>query len=409
MAFKKDFILFARILCVFCVLMSTQIGAAGFQFYELATPSIGTASVGQAAFANDASTAYFNPAGMGKLKCSQLLLGTQLANSQTQFAANDITRFSGGSGIPTNLILPSAGIYYVASEEMHPLKFGFSLTSPYGGTILYGDGWAGRYFVQNIALLTLNFNPVIAYEINECLSIGGGFSLQYAKLVETLAFPLGDGIDGQADFRVHTTSPGFNLGLLYSPWEETRFGIAYRSQITQNMKGRLSFLRLTTSPRTRIELLTPQTVIMSLYQKIGCSLALTAEVGWANWKAFKNTLIFIDGFTLVVPREWRNTYRVGLGGEYYLNDCWTWQLGVSYDSAAVKIQHRLPDLPVDRQIRYGTGLIYTTTQGTRLGFQYGFLDLGKAPLDIQTRIGRLSGNYAKNFAHVFTMNVNFGL
>ena len=46
------------------LLVSQLSYAAAFQFYELGAPSNGTAGVGQAALASDASTAYFNPAGM---------------------------------------------------------------------------------------------------------------------------------------------------------------------------------------------------------------------------------------------------------------------------------------------------------------------------------------------------------
>jgi long-chain fatty acid transport protein len=68
-------------------LLSTLIGtsviskasfAGAFQLYELGTPIIGTAGVGQAAVAEDASTAYFNPAGMPLLQNSQFMLGAQM-------------------------------------------------------------------------------------------------------------------------------------------------------------------------------------------------------------------------------------------------------------------------------------------------------------------------------------------
>jgi long-chain fatty acid transport protein len=63
-------------------LLSTLIGtsaisnasfAGAFQLYELGTPIIGTAGVGQAAVAEDTSTAYFNPAGMPLLQNSQFM------------------------------------------------------------------------------------------------------------------------------------------------------------------------------------------------------------------------------------------------------------------------------------------------------------------------------------------------
>lgn len=382
--------------------------AAAFQSYELATPIIGLAGVGQAAVANDASTAYFNPAGMSELENSQMMVGTQLMNSQIQFGKNELTTISGPASNKTNLIIPAAGLYYVDSYSPY-LKYGISLTSPYGGIIDYGDGWSGRYFVQNTALVTLDLNPVVALQMNDWLSLGGGVVLQYAQLNQTSALPLPDNIDGQTDLRVSTTDPGFNLGVLVSCNERLRLGVAYRSQIKQTLKGRVSFLRLNTMPASTVKITTPHNVIASMY--LGCNdcLALLGELGWANWRCFQNTVVTIEGFSLAIPRHWRNTYRAGLGAEYQWTPQVTGTLGISYDSSPTTVAHRLPDLPMDRQVRYGIGLIYTTANCTRLAFQYAFIDLGKAPLNINTRLGTLAGAYSKNFLHVLGINVNFGL
>src|SRR5579872_1795258 len=72
--------------------------AAAFQFYELGTPIIGTAGVGQAAVATDASTSYFNPAGMSQLSNSQFMLGSQALLSYNHFAANNQTTIVGNNG-----------------------------------------------------------------------------------------------------------------------------------------------------------------------------------------------------------------------------------------------------------------------------------------------------------------------
>ena len=70
----------------------------------------------------------------------------------------------------------------------------------------------GRYAVQQMEFYTLNFNPVVSYQINEWAAIGGGFSIEYANLYQTVAlpFPVLRAIDGQATVKADNVSPGFN-------------------------------------------------------------------------------------------------------------------------------------------------------------------------------------------------------
>ncbi|GEM_PF-3480122 len=62
----------------FSLFLPASLFAGGMQLIEVGTPGMGFAGVGQAAIANDASTAYFNPAGMAFLPCNEVLLGGQL-------------------------------------------------------------------------------------------------------------------------------------------------------------------------------------------------------------------------------------------------------------------------------------------------------------------------------------------
>jgi long-subunit fatty acid transport protein len=81
---------------IYLATLSTSYAAA-FQLYKLGTPIIASAGVGQAALAADASTAYFNPAGMTALPRSadlpmdrQIRVGAGVlyaATKQIQFGA----------------------------------------------------------------------------------------------------------------------------------------------------------------------------------------------------------------------------------------------------------------------------------------------------------------------------------
>ena len=79
------------------VLLTASAQAAGLWLFEQGTPDLGAAAAGRAAMAKDASTAFGNPAGMTRLKDSQLTVGAQTLFPQIKFNADD-SSFGGGSG-----------------------------------------------------------------------------------------------------------------------------------------------------------------------------------------------------------------------------------------------------------------------------------------------------------------------
>lgn len=97
------------------LLLSNTVFAGGFQLYELGTPIMGTAAVGQAAVANDASTSYFNPAGMTQLPSSQFLLGSVILLPDTQFSVGSSNTIHGDNGGDAGILTPGVGSYYVYS------------------------------------------------------------------------------------------------------------------------------------------------------------------------------------------------------------------------------------------------------------------------------------------------------
>lgn len=392
------------LLLIACFFLCTKLFAAAFQFYELGTPIIGTATVGQAVV-DDASAVYFNPSSMTQLQRSQFLLGSQLLLPYINFRSNNRTTIRGGDGGDAALLTPGLDMYYVYSLTP-ALKFGVSLTSPYGGYLDYDDDWVGRFIVQNVQFYTLNLNPGIAYRINSWLSLGVGFALEYINLNQTVALPITRLIAGQANLKVHDLSAGFNAGILFSPTSSTQVGVAYRSKINHRMHGHADFLDIAVTPNVITQLTMPQTVMLSVVQGVSRQFSLIGEAGWANWAVMKNTMVRIRNFTLTAPIDWHNTYRIGLGAQYRLAPCLLLQLGGSYDSSPTKRSKRLPDLPMDRQIRIGTGVIYTLMNVVRLGLSYEYLNLGHAPINNISTNGAFSGSYWRDFANTLQVSID---
>src|SRR5512147_487295 len=86
--------------------------AAGLFLYEMATPDLGTASAGRAAAADNAATAFGNPAGMTRLDRSQMLIGIQPGYGISNFDRGSDSTISGGNGGNALGFIPGLGAYF---------------------------------------------------------------------------------------------------------------------------------------------------------------------------------------------------------------------------------------------------------------------------------------------------------
>ncbi len=137
--------------------------------------------------------------------------------------------------------------------------------------------------------------------------------------------------------------------------------------------------------------------------------ALTLDVGWSDYSSFrKNSLDLEGGKSLTIPRNWHDTWRVGLGVQHQFNKKWGAQAGFTYDTSPVDSDDRTPDLPVDRQISISAGLAYEMTEDITMGLNYGYIDLGDADFDLTGPAGgRVSGDYDTNRVNIFGLMLSY--
>ncbi len=164
--------------------------AGGLYLNEFATPSTGVAGAGAEAIANDASTSFalHNPAGMTRLKESQLMLGGGLVFSTIQFDPDPNTPIPGNDGGDAGGPAPLLAAFYSHSLT-DDLKLGFNVFSLSAAVLDYNDDWTGRFLVQEVTFLTVTMNPSVAYRVTDWLSLGAGMTVMYAKLEQKVAVP----------------------------------------------------------------------------------------------------------------------------------------------------------------------------------------------------------------------------
>jgi len=391
--------------------------AAGFALIEQSASQQGNAFAGGAAVANDASTIYFNPAGMTRLK-TQVVAGAHLVITSAKFKGNgtDPAGFptSGGNGGDAggNGVIPNL---YFSTPLGDGLFAGIGINVPFGLSTKYDSNWKGRYQAIESEITTININPSLAYKVSNTFSIGVGINLQYidAKLTQNIdqgslcvptqaalqarGVPGADpancaglvpqGSDAFAKLETDNWAGGYNLGILYEPTSSTRVGLAYRSKVSQQTKGKARFNN--TLPQfssfgifTKTDIVAdvdlPQTASLSVYHDLSSRWSVMADATWTGWDNFDELRIEYDSFQpdTVIDENWDDSWRYALGVDFRLNSAWTLRAGAAFDESPIPDSNRTARIPGEDRIWASAGVGYQVTQtiGIDVGYSHLFID-----------------------------------
>jgi long-chain fatty acid transport protein len=353
--------------------------AGGLFLNEFGTPSMGTAGAGAQAWGDDASTAFHNPAGLTRIDGREFMLTGGVFNSRVKFdlASSPI---SGGDGGNAGGWAPMGGLFYAHSLD-EKFAFGFNMFSISGAALDYDNDWAGRFFVQDITLLTLTFNPSLAYKMTDELSVAAGFGAMYGSLEMDVGLPGGPlPGPGTATIDGDDWAYGYSFSTLYELSEKTRLGALYWSEVELELSGDVEVSGAgTVGSDTTIPL--AQWIKCGIFHELNDKWALLGTVGWEDWSTMDNLLISTESGSVSIPRRWHDTWHYAGGIHYRPADKWLLQAGISYDTSPVDSDDRTPDMPIDRQVRYAIGAQYQKSKTFKIGVALEYIDLGDAKIN----------------------------
>ena len=198
----------------------------------------------------------------------------------------------------------------------------------------YDDNFIGRFSGLLTTIKVVNINPSVAYKVNDQISVA--FGIDYAKAdVEFKQYtpyvgsPLGV-LKGDA------TGWGYNLGAMYQITPDTRLGLSYRSKIKFKLEGDQTVgSPLNINRGIKADLETPDTLSLAVKHQINDKWALLGDYTWTGWSSLQSLepVLKSDGSRATAPLRYnfKDTYRVGLGTTYKLNDQWMLRVGTAYD------------------------------------------------------------------------------
>ena len=407
--------------------------AGGLYLYEIGSPDVGLAAAGYAARAQDASTAFTNPAGMTKLDRPALMAGAQPLyvhisfdpDGNTSHVADTLPGGGQAADGDSSMWMPAGGMFYV-----HPvsdqLRLGFALTGNFGLSLDYEDDWVGRYYAQEATLQAMTIQPAVAWKVNDQFSVGAGIGILYGIFEDKLAVNNLDRSLGDGRLKLEDNEWGVqvNLGLLYEPMPGTRFGLTYLSQADLDFSDTPEFTNLgpgLTAILTNRGLLdaaidlgvkVPQAVMFSAYHELNDRLAIMGNLGWQNWSEFGKVDISVaseNSPSFTTDLDYDDTWHVAFGAQYRLSPLWLLTGGVAYDSAMMDEDQIVPSLPVGETWRFGFGSRYEWSENWTIGAAYELAWIGDLDMDVERGplAGRVSGSYDNTAIHAICLNAEY--
>ncbi len=358
---------------VMAVCAASAAHAAGFMLTEQSAGSLGRAYAGVGVDGTDISGVYYNPATMTLHPGTQIQAGFVAVGLDLAYESNDGSVTENGQY--NTQAIPHGYISHQISDSMW---VGLAMTVPFGMGTEYDDNWSLANRGISAEVLTFDFNPNVAWKVSDKLSLGAGMSIQYAqadlKMRDNATEVVPVTMDGEVD--ADSWAWGFNLGLMWTPTENLRFGLSYRSRINHNADGDFTIdnLRLngnSTNPdavgsivdanpdytgmgsivagmlssalgthSATATISTPAWAMATAAWDVNDLLSLYATFRWTDWSSFdtldiKSPGLASHGGVKTVENRWQDTYLVSVGADLRFTNWWTFRAGIGYETSPI--------------------------------------------------------------------------
>ena len=381
-------------------LFSAEAHSSAFMLQEQSARASGKAYAGEAASPEDASTIFYNPAGMTELKRSEVQVGAYMMAPNA-----DIKNRGSNASVLGNPATPIVGKddqgfdpqgfgnLYLATPAAQGLWLGVGVTVPFGLATHYDSDWFGRYDTTRASIRTIDIAPSVAYAIHPKVSIGGGVDFQYfdGKLVNALPNPFDPSgaptpaTDGRLAVEGSDWSVGFNIGILVKPVDNLRVGLTYRSAIDHKVEGDATteLFGITSVQGFSTEVKLPDTTQLGVAYDITPTVTLYGQVNFYGWSRFDELRIkFADGSEAVVPQNFRNSWGAAVGAQARVAPGWTVRGGFAYDQTPTRDnESRSAAIPDVDRFWIALGASYDFTESLTLDLSYEHMFENSGPIN----------------------------
>ncbi len=416
------FLVCAVIVCIFAC--GGSLWAQGFGLYEQSPCTMGRAGAGVALPCPDASSVFFNPAGLSFDK-SQIGVGGAIVGPRGHFKDNTTSQVSNLN----NRWYPVPNIY-MSKPMAGRAAIGLGLFAPYGLTTDWPVDSQGRYLGYKSLVQALYLQPTLAIKLNRAMSVGFGIDATYLNVelrqrvdLSTQPLPAFPGIPAGSTFALlgvrpgtdfadvklkgHTWHAGYHLGVLIKPTDKVSFGARFMSGQKVNVdngeiittqisvpyslpfdvpgvapKGTPLDLLLksqfaaggTLSNQTATTVLPlPAQFVVGTAFNVTQKIKLLVDYQFVRWSMFDTLPINGQYLKSVITESYNDSHGVRAGTEIALGAKSVFRAGVDIHGAAAPDQTVTPNLPEGKRQEYAFG--YGRQLGDRFRFDAAYMRL----------------------------------
>ena len=451
-----------------CALGAGHAYGAAFALQENSGSGLGNAFAGGAAFTEDVSGMWSNPASLSKRMTMEAAGALHIVTPSIKFrdegSAPAFSQPLGGTGgdAGSTALVPNM---YVAVPINRQWVFGLGINAPFGLVTEWAGDWLGRFQAVKSEVKTINVNPAISWKPTDNLAIGVGVNWQridaeftnrvnYSAALVSAATAPGSpipspvvpgiiastpGLQSSAKVEGDDDAWGWNVGILWDIGPNTRLGASYRSEIEYEVRGNASFDHpVPTVPPAlagavgglsnvinngflynggiKADITLPAIVNVSIFHRLNDRWDVMGDVQWTGWSSipvlnFVRTDGPLSGQSLSnTPENFDDAWRVSVGANYRHSDRWMFRGGVAFDQSPVNTTDRTPRLPDEDRWWFSFGAQYKYSNQLKFDGGFTYIQSSDASMNQnagnQNASGLIKGNY-EAYVTIFSVQATY--
>lgn len=416
--------------------LAQQAVASGYHFGTQSVTAQSTAN-SSAAEASDATTLFSNPAGLAQLETHQVsgalnfVMPTIKYNGSAQYNRGGTVAGSNSGKITEDVVV--APHVYGAYKLNDRVTLGLGVYVPFASATEYDQNSVLRFNLNQLGLTSIAIEPVVAFKANEQHSFGVGLIAQHSeaelrkyadwsasgRFDAPVAMATGGRltratglVEGYGKVKGDDWGFGYHLGWLFNVNDKLRLGVNYRSKIEHNLEGTANWHPDTSNPNSlfnhplmgntvqrairasgyvesegaNVKIITPESLSVHGMYKLNPQVNLFGDVTWTRHSRFDSATLHFEKNKSVVNGSqsnqtvlnpnWRDTFRVALGGSYQYSEPLQLRAGLAFDQSPIRSSgDRLNTLPDGNRIWFSVGARYAFNQNHVVDVAYSHIHI----------------------------------
>ncbi len=387
--------------------------AEGFAMTEWSARGLSLAG-GMVGRADDVSALAYNAAGITQLPGIHIMGG---ASFVAPYGSINFDQSGHTAKTKTAIWVPGHG--YMSYQLNDNVWLGFGMFTRFGLGNNYADEWIGNNNVHGIGLTTLSAVPTIAYKINDMFSVSLGVEIMYMEMFQNknvfkqqeqaAGYSNNSNLDGSG------VGFGLHLGLHAKFNEQWSAGLAYKSQVTQNIYGEAKFdstMGGIFPNKTNIHgtMQLPDSLALGIMYKPLENLSFEVGAVYTRWSTFNHLNIYFSDdngvFDSISEKNWRDGWNFNASVEYAPLDWLTLRAGYWHETDVTDNKFADYMMPTNGRdaISLGVGLKY---ENWTLDLAYAHLWIYDVKYNDNLDSGVYAGSSSNVGADIYSFSIGY--